>query len=82
MLKTKSGLPKHCGWNTDRHGVRRVRFRKAGFSTYLAGIPWSETFMRAYATALEDVQEQASGRSATARPPSAEHSARGRTKRV
>ena len=61
MLKTKSGLPKHCGWNTDRHGVRRVRFRKAGFSTYLAGIPWSETFMRAYATALEGVQEQASG---------------------
>jgi hypothetical protein len=28
MLRTKSGLPKHCYWNTDRHGVRRVRFRK------------------------------------------------------
>ena len=59
MLRTKSGLPKHCGWNTDRHGVRRVRFRKAGFSTYIAGIPWSEGFMRAYAAALEGVQVEA-----------------------
>ena len=28
MLRTRSGLPKHCSWNTDRHGKRRVRFRK------------------------------------------------------
>jgi integrase len=39
----------------DRHGKRRVRFRKRGFSTYLAGIPWSEDFMRQYAAALEGV---------------------------
>jgi hypothetical protein len=33
MLRTKSGLPKHCGWNLDREdGKRRVRFRKNGFS--------------------------------------------------
>ena len=32
MLRTKSGLPKHCSWNVDRHGKRRVRFRKAGFT--------------------------------------------------
>jgi integrase len=59
MLKTKSGLPKHCGWNYDRHGKRRVRFRKDGFSTYLTGIPWSEDFMRQYAAALEGVKAQA-----------------------
>ena len=49
MLRTKSGLPKHCGWNADRIGTRRVRFRKAGFTTYLTGTPWSEDFMRQYA---------------------------------
>jgi integrase len=56
MLRTKSGLPKHCSWNTDRHGTQRVRFRKRGFSTYLTGIPWSEGFMRQYAAALEGVR--------------------------
>jgi hypothetical protein len=53
MLKTKSGLPKFCGWNIDRHGKRRVRFRRPGFTTYLGGIPWSEDFMRQYATAMQ-----------------------------
>jgi integrase len=60
MLRTKSGLPKFCSWNADRHGKRRVRFRKGGFSTYLIGIPWSEDFMRQYAAALEGVKLQAS----------------------
>ena len=60
MLRTKSGLPKHCGWNIDRHGKRRVRFRKGGFSTYLTGTPWSEDFMRQYAAALDGVKAQAS----------------------
>jgi integrase len=60
MLRTKSGLPKHCSWNCDRHGKRRVRFRKDGFSVYLTGIPWSEEFMRQYAAALEGVKAQAS----------------------
>ena len=56
MLRTKSGLPRHCGWNVDRvDGKRRVRFRKGAFSTYLTGIPWSEDFMRQYAAALEGV---------------------------
>ena len=59
MLRTRSGLPRHCGWNVDRHGKRRVCFRKAGFSTYLTGVPWSEDFMRQYATALEGVKAQA-----------------------
>jgi integrase len=58
MLRTKSGLPKHCCWNVDRHGKRRVRFRKNGFTTYLSGTPWSEDFMRQYATALDGVKEQ------------------------
>ena len=60
MLKTRSGLPKHCSWNVDRHGKRRVRFRKAGFTTYLTGTPWSEDFMRQYAQALDGVKTQAS----------------------
>jgi integrase len=55
MLRTKSGLPDYCCWNTDRHGKRRVRFRKAGFSTYLTGTPWSEDFMRQYAGAIDGV---------------------------
>jgi integrase len=58
MLKTKNGLPKYCGWFHDRHGKRRVRFRKANISTFLTGTPWSEGFMRQYATALDSVQEQ------------------------
>jgi integrase len=56
MLRTKSGLPKGCVWNKDReNGKQRVRFRnrKTGFSTYLYGTPWSEDFMRQYATAIE-----------------------------
>jgi integrase len=56
MRRTKSGLPKHCGWNADQHGTRRVRFRKGGFSTYLTGIPWSEDFMRQYSAALEGIE--------------------------
>jgi integrase len=61
MLRTKSGLPKYCGWNLDReNGNRRVRFRKGTFSTYLTGTPWSEDFMRQYAGALEGVKAQAS----------------------
>jgi integrase len=60
MIRTRNGLPKHCSWNTDHHGKRRVRFRKNGFSTYLLGIPWSEDFMRQYAAALEAGAAQAS----------------------
>ncbi|MGC2825114.1 MAG: tyrosine-type recombinase/integrase [Pseudolabrys sp.] len=58
MLRTKSGLPKHCSWNTDRHGKRRVRFRKHGFTTYITGTPWSEEFMFRYAAAIDGVKEQ------------------------
>src|SRR5260370_35963527 len=58
MQRTRSGLPKHCCWNPDRHGRRRVRFRTGRFSTYLTGIPWSEDFMRQYAAALEGVKAQ------------------------
>src|SRR6516165_6596975 len=59
MLRTKSGLPKHCCWNAGRaNGKRRVRFRKGAFQTYLYGPPWSDDFMRAYAAALEGVKAQ------------------------
>src|SRR5262245_49083223 len=56
----KNGLPRFCSWNIDRHGKRRVRFRKGGFSAYLTGIPWSDDFMRQYAAALEGVKAQVS----------------------
>ena len=57
MMRTKSGLPKHCSWNLDREdGKRRVRFRKGGLSTYLTGLPWSDEFMRQYAAALDGVK--------------------------
>jgi integrase len=55
-MKIRNGLPKHCSWNTDQNGKRRVRFRLRGFSTYLTGTPWSEPFMRAYAAALDRVK--------------------------
>jgi integrase len=46
-------LPKYCSWNTDRHGRKRVRFRKGFYSTYLSGIPYAEDFMQRYHAALE-----------------------------
>ena len=59
-MRTKSGLPKHCSWNLDReNGKRRVRFRKAGYQTYIYGTPWSDDFMRQYAAALDGVKAQA-----------------------
>jgi len=58
MLRTRSGLPKHCTYQADRYGNRRVRFRRRGVSVYLTGIPWSEDFMRQYAAALEREQGQ------------------------
>ena len=58
--RNRSGLPEYCSWNYDRHGKRRVRFRKGGFSTYLSGLPWSDDFMRQYAAALDGVKAQAS----------------------
>ena len=61
MLRTRSGLPKHCTYQPDRDGKRRVRFRRRGVSVYLTGIPWSEDFMRQYAAALEREQGQQIG---------------------
>ena len=55
-MKTRNGLPKYCSYNEDRHGTKRVLFRRRGFATYLPGIPWSEEFMRRYASALEGVK--------------------------
>lgn len=53
MLRSKTGLPKHCTYQTDRHGKRRVRFRRRGVSVYLTGTPWGEDFMRQYAAAQD-----------------------------
>jgi integrase len=56
MVRTRNGLPKHCTWSVDRHGGRRVRFQRRGFTTYLHGTPWSDDFMRGYAAALDSVK--------------------------
>jgi integrase len=56
----KTGLFRFCSYNKDRHGTKRVLFRRRGFCTYLTGIPWSDDFMRRYAAALEGVKAQAS----------------------
>src|SRR5262249_9255040 len=53
MIRTRSGLPRHCTYQPDRYGNPRVRFRRRRVSVYLTGIPWSEDFMRQYAAALE-----------------------------
>jgi integrase len=72
MLKTRSGLPKHCTYQRDRSGKQRVRFRHRGVSRYLTGIPWSEDFMRQYAAALEvgQVQRAQAGRNLRTLPGS------------
>src|SRR6516165_7459275 len=60
MLRTKSGLPKHCCWNSDQFGNRYARFRKGAVSVYLkSAIPWSEDFMKEYAAALQAATPQA-----------------------
>ena len=46
-------LPKYCSWNTDRHGRKRVRFRKSFYSTYLSGVPYADDFMQRYHAALD-----------------------------
>jgi integrase len=46
-------LPKYYSWNTDRHGRKRVRFRKGFYSTYLSGIPYADDFMQRYHAALD-----------------------------
>jgi hypothetical protein len=61
VLRARNGLSKYCSWHIDRHGKRRVRFRKNGFSRYLTGTPWSEDFMRQYATALDCVSQVTPG---------------------
>lgn len=58
MMRTRSGLPKGCCFSIDRHGRKRVKFRKRGFTTYLTGTPWSVDFMQQYAAALDGVKAQ------------------------
>jgi hypothetical protein len=48
-MSRKTGLPKFCSFNVDRHGKRRILFRRRGFSTYL---PAGEDFAGSYAAAL------------------------------
>jgi integrase len=58
MRRAKNGLLKYCSWTVDRHGKRRVRFRKSRFSVYLSGTPGSEDFLRQYAAAHDGVKLQ------------------------
>jgi integrase len=71
MIRTRSGLPKHCTWHVDRHGKRHARFRKGGVSRYLPGVAWGEDFMRAYGAALEAVAASATNIGADRSKPGA-----------
>jgi integrase len=51
-------LPKYCSWNTDRHGRKRVRFRRGFYSTYLRGVPYADDFMQRYHAALDGNTQQ------------------------
>jgi hypothetical protein len=57
MLKTKSGLPKHCTYNAGHNGKKRVRFLRRGVVGYPKGIPWSPEFMQEYAVLLERTEK-------------------------
>ncbi|MBO1038182.1 tyrosine-type recombinase/integrase [Brucella pituitosa] len=57
MKKRSNGLPKNCTIAFDRHGKRRIRFRRKGFDTYLPYPPVGEEFDRAYTSALAGVKE-------------------------
>ncbi len=59
MLRTKSGLPKHCSWNIDPRQAP-CSLSQGRLFDLSTGIPWSEDFMRQYAAALEGVKAQAS----------------------
>jgi integrase len=69
MRQNRSGLPKHCSWAYDRHGKRRVRFRKSGFTTYLTGLPYSDDFNAQYWAALEGVKKKFDNIGATRTKP-------------
>ena len=56
MAKPRSGLPTYCSWNWDRHGKKRLRFRKDGFTTYITGAPYSDEFKEGYAAALDGLK--------------------------
>jgi integrase len=58
-MRNRSGLPRHCSYETDRHGRRRIRFRKGNVSRYIRrGAPWSPAFMAEYGEALGDVERE------------------------
>lgn len=56
-MKRGRTLPKYCTWAFDRHGKGRVRFRKAGFSTYLPAPDNADDFQKAYAAALAGARD-------------------------
>lgn len=58
IRRTKSGLPQHCYYITDRHGKRRVRFINGLFTAYLPGAPWTSEFMVHYGHALEGAKPE------------------------
>lgn len=57
MRKRRNGLPANCTIATDRHGRRRIRFRRKGFDTYLPYPPMGEEFEKAHAAALAGVKD-------------------------
>ena len=57
-LNRRTGLPKYCTFQYDRHGRRRIRFRTSGFTAQINEEPNSNEFWLAYNAALEGVKQQ------------------------
>ena len=59
MLRTKSGLPKHCSGTLIHTASAAFASVKTVSLGYLHDTPWSEPFMRAYALALDSTKPKA-----------------------
>lgn len=55
--KRRNGLPKYCSLVIDRHKKQRIRFRAKGVDTYLPYPPTGDEFTKAYAMALEGIED-------------------------
>ena len=73
-LNKRRGLPKHCSYEVDRHGRKRIRFRWRKVSRYIAGKPWSPEFMSVYGELLVEAARGMPTASATGIARSLPHS--------
>lgn len=73
-LNKRRALPKHCSYEVDRHGRKRIRFRWRKISRYIAGKPWSPDFMSVYGELLAEAAKEMPAASPTDTARSLSHS--------